>query len=152
MVEKQPWDGEGYLGIQMDVGQVLNAEGGVIPVVRVSKVQKGSAAEKAGIQRGDGIMAVDERAFKDMNAPVDFSERIKAKKPGSTVVLTIRRDDEDIRLPAVLRRRPPTLNRPSPWGMPLELPDQAELDEADFREWLRTKGAAREKDKPVEEE
>lgn len=56
--------------------------------VIVSEVKSGSAAERAGIQRGDVITAFDGREVVDPNS---FRNEVASTAPGSAVTLTIQR-------------------------------------------------------------
>jgi Do/DeqQ family serine protease len=58
----------------------------------VSDISAGSAAEKAGLHRGDVILAVDGQPVADSNA---LRNRIASTKPGTSVVLTIVRDGNE---------------------------------------------------------
>ena len=143
VIRQQPWDGEGYLGIRMNPGQLKDAHGELRSVVVVAEVREGTAAEEAGLLAGDRILAIDRQTFKGDDARLPFGDYIKGKKPGDKVELTVRREDQDLQIPAVLRRRSPLINRLNAMGGFLELPDQKELDEADFKEWLDQKEANR---------
>lgn len=67
-----------------------------------SAITKGSPAEKAGLREKDIITAFD-------GAPVDsdhlLADRIRERKPGDTVSLTIRRGGETLTLRAILEER-----------------------------------------------
>ena len=65
----------------------------------VSNVTGGSAAERAGLRRGDVILSVDGHAIADSNA---LRNRIASTKPGSTVRVTILRDGREQALTATL--------------------------------------------------
>ncbi|GEM_PF-1251349 len=142
VIEKQPWGGQGYLGIQMQAAQVKGEKGKLRPAILVTEVREGTAAEEAGIRVGDMILAVDELTFQGVDARLPFGDYIKSRKPGDLVVLSIRRNEEDLKVRSGLRRRSPMLDRITPWGGQLQLPEQSELDEADFREWLGRQEAA----------
>ena len=59
--------------------------------VLVSDVQKGSAAERAGIKRGDIITAVNGEKIEDSNV---FRNKVAGTPPGTDVTLTIVRDGQ----------------------------------------------------------
>ena len=61
--------------------------------VLVEKVVSGSAAEKAGIQAGDLILKLEDKAISSGD---DLSSAIGNYKPGDTVTLTLQRDGEEL--------------------------------------------------------
>jgi serine protease Do len=65
----------------------------------VSGVTAGSAAAKAGIQRGDVILSYQGRAVVDTNS---FRNEIASTKPGSTVALQVLRDGKTREVKATL--------------------------------------------------
>ena len=67
--------------------------------VLVSSVQKGSAAEKAGLKQGDVITAINGNAVNDSN---ELRNLVAATPPGSEVTLTIVRDGREQQLKATL--------------------------------------------------
>jgi len=86
-----------FLGIVV----VATREGGP----RVLRVQEGSPAANAGVQRGDVITAVNGKPVED---PAALIKRIASLKPGSKVTLSTVRDGEEKSLEAklgALRRR-----------------------------------------------
>jgi serine protease Do len=92
----------GQLGINVqrvtsDVAESLSLPDtkGVI----VSGVRAGSAAERAGIRRGDVITALDGAPVSDTNA---FRNRIASTTPGTEVTLTIMRDNKEQKIRATL--------------------------------------------------
>ena len=94
----------GQLGVV--VGQVTTevARGFNLPDTLgalVNDVQPGSAAEKAGIQRGDVIRAVDGNA---VNESSDLPPVIGAMAPGTRVQLSVLRNGKTVQLPVVLSR------------------------------------------------
>jgi serine protease Do len=90
----------GYMGVVIsDVTEQMQAlythkEGAV-----VTDVQQGSAAEQAGIKRGDLIYAVDAEAI---DSSGDLRHRIAALEPGSGVVLSIEREGREIQVSLTL--------------------------------------------------
>lgn len=58
---------------------------------RLGDVPEGSAAEKAGLQAGDVIEAVDGRA---VHSPRSFARAIRRKRPGKSVRIEVRRGDD----------------------------------------------------------
>ena len=67
--------------------------------VIVNSVKAGSAAEKAGIRRGDIITAINDAAVNDTNA---FRNRVASNAPGSEVTLTVLRDNKEQKIRATL--------------------------------------------------
>jgi serine protease Do len=72
-----------------------NDNGGAI----VTEISKGSAAEKAGLKKGDIITKVDDKVIDD---PEDLSETIRSHKPEEKVTVTYKRDGKELKVPAVL--------------------------------------------------
>ncbi|PYS82780.1 MAG: protease Do [Acidobacteria bacterium] len=67
--------------------------------VIVSSVQKGSAAERAGLRQGDVITAVNGNAVNDAN---ELRNLVASTQPGSDVTLTIVRDGREQQLKVTL--------------------------------------------------
>jgi len=67
--------------------------------VIVNSVRTDSAAEKAGIRRGDVITAINDTAVSDTNA---FRNRVASNPPGSEVTLTVLRDNKEQKIRATL--------------------------------------------------
>jgi Do/DeqQ family serine protease len=65
----------------------------------VSDITEGSAGERAGLRRGDVILAVDGQPITDSNA---LRNRIASSKPGTTVALTVARNGDEHTLKATL--------------------------------------------------
>lgn len=70
----------GFIGVELEKG----AEEGTL---KVSKVISGAPAEKAGIQAGDELVALDGIKFDKKS----HEQMIKVKVPGKTVTCTFRR-------------------------------------------------------------
>ncbi|MCA1640245.1 MAG: PDZ domain-containing protein, partial [Acidobacteria bacterium] len=92
----------GMLGVDIqsitpDVAKSLDLKDnkGVI----VSNVRAGSAAEKAGVKRGDIIVAINGESIEDGNV---LRNKVAATQPGSQVKLSILRDGEEQELDATL--------------------------------------------------
>jgi len=69
------------------------------PGVVVYDVQSGSAADRAGLRRGDVITALNGEA---VNEPNSFRNQIARTQPGSEVTLTVRRNGQDQQVRATL--------------------------------------------------
>ena len=67
--------------------------------VIVSSVKPGSAAERAGIRRGDIITAIDGSVVADTNA---FRNKVAGLGPGAETTLTILRDNREQKIKATL--------------------------------------------------
>ena len=92
----------GQLGVMAQTVDSAIAESLGLKEVRgaiVGDVTAGSAAERAGLQRGDVILAVDGQPVADSNA---LRNRIASTAPGTTVTLTILRDGSDRTVTATL--------------------------------------------------
>jgi serine protease Do len=96
----------GYLGVAVrpitpDAAESagLKDQKGVV----IESVVEGSPAEKAGVQKGDVIVAVDEQP---VAAPQELTRRIVATPPGTRVELSIVRKGRPVRVPVELGRLP----------------------------------------------
>ncbi len=67
--------------------------------VLVSNVQQGSAADKAGVKRGDVVTAINGEAVEDGNS---LRNRVAGTKPGTEITLKIVRDGKDLEVKATL--------------------------------------------------
>jgi serine protease Do len=67
--------------------------------VIVNSVRSGSAAERAGIRRGDVITAINDTTINDTNA---FRNRVASNAPGTEVTLTVLRDNREQKIRATL--------------------------------------------------
>ena len=72
------------------------------PGVKVDSVVPGSPAEKAGVKAGDVLLKLDGT---DVASLRDYSERLKAARPGQTVKATLRRDGKEIEVDVTLAER-----------------------------------------------
>jgi putative serine protease PepD len=91
----------------IESGKAQHALLGVTPTsakngVGISTVEKGSAAEDAGLKVGDVITAVDGKA---VTQPEQLRAIIAARKPGDTLTLTIRRGGSTKTVKATLGTR-----------------------------------------------
>ena len=69
----------------------------------IENVVEGSPAEKAGVQKGDVIVAVDEQP---VGAPQELTRRIVGMAPGTRVVVSLVRKGKPLKLPVELGRLP----------------------------------------------
>jgi serine protease Do len=96
----------GYLGVAVrpitpDAAESagLKDQKGVV----IESVVEGSPAEKAGVQKGDVIVAVNDQA---VVAPQELTRRIVGTSPGTRVELSIVRKGKQLKLPVELGRLP----------------------------------------------
>jgi putative serine protease PepD len=87
----------GYLGVQM-APPTGNQDGALIQVVT-----PGSPAEKAGLQAGDLVVAVDGKAVATTN---ELGARIRAHRPGDEITLKVIRNGDETTISATLGQRP----------------------------------------------
>jgi putative serine protease PepD len=76
-----------FLGVSTDQNSNSNAVVGDGAVV--VDVSKGSPADKAGLQQGDKITAVDSSPVHD---PIELGARVRSHQPGDVVTITFERD------------------------------------------------------------
>lgn len=69
---------------------------------RIDSVVPGGPAEKAGLRVGDIIVAFGGQEVTDQ---MSILQMLAAQKPGDRVVMTVRRDGEDVDVPVILIRR-----------------------------------------------
>jgi hypothetical protein len=72
------------------------------PGVKVNSVMPGTPAEKAGLQPGDLILAIDDEEIADVRA---YSGVLKLHAPGDTIRIRLVRDGEELELEATLVAR-----------------------------------------------
>jgi serine protease Do len=79
----------GYLGISFVSRLGTDDDGKPLEGAQVQEVAKGEAAHRAGLQRGDVVLYVDDKRIADAG---DLYERITRAAPGTHVRLTLLRD------------------------------------------------------------
>jgi serine protease Do len=96
----------GYLGAQIraispDIEKAfkLDSRDGAF----VEQVEAGHAADEAGLQHGDAIVAVDGQHVKN---PRELIDAVSARPPGSKVTMGVIRDDKPLELEVKLEERP----------------------------------------------
>jgi hypothetical protein len=72
------------------------------PGVRVDGTVAGSPAEKAGLRAGDVILGIGDRPVASLQA---FSDALKTLAPGQTVSVTLKRGDQEIKVPVTVVER-----------------------------------------------
>jgi membrane-associated protease RseP (regulator of RpoE activity) len=98
-----PREGGAWLGVWLSQ---RSCEGGAGGEVRILNVIEGSPAERAGLRKGDVIVALDRTRLEDVE---DLSEGLAARSPGDTATLRIERDGKEQRLSVVLGERPASI-------------------------------------------
>ncbi|MBQ97338.1 MAG: hypothetical protein CMP30_04980 [Roseibacillus sp.] len=144
VILKQPLPGQGYLGIQMDTARWKDEKGMMRPAVLITDVRKGTAADLANLKANDLITGLDEVLFDDLAPTRRLADYIKSKGPGDKITLKVKRGQDHLELTASLRRRPTALDEITQWGVLPVLPQETEMDEDYFQEWLKKQ---REKDR-----
>lgn len=94
------WIGVTIQDIDQNVRTALDL--GDIKGVLIADIIKGQAADKAGIKRGDIIMAVDGKAVENTN---DLRNRVASLSPDKKVPVTVFRDKKNIKLELVVGTR-----------------------------------------------
>ncbi|WP_291272975.1 trypsin-like peptidase domain-containing protein [Geothrix sp.] len=93
----------GYLGIgPLELDQAYQDALGVKAGVVVSTVEKGQAADKAGVQRLDVITALDGQPVR---SPEDLVTMVSSRRAGETLKLTLWRDGKSLTVTATLGDR-----------------------------------------------
>ena len=95
------------LKIPSEEASKLGVEQG--PGVVVYQVQPGSAADRAGLRRGDIITALNGTAVNDQNS---FRNMIAGAAPGAEVTLTVKRDGREQQVRATLDEFTPQAEQP----------------------------------------
>ncbi len=91
----------GFLGVS---GQdTLEGRGGAL----IESVEPGSAAEAAGIEAGDLVVAIDGSAIEGIE---DLAGQVRTRHAGDTVEVTVVRDGEEQTVTVTLGERPVELN------------------------------------------
>ena len=81
----------------------LEGRGGAL----IESVEPGSAAEAAGIEAGDLIVAIDGSTIEGIE---DLAGQVRSRHAGDTVELTVVRDGEELTVTVTLDERPVELN------------------------------------------
>jgi serine protease Do len=85
----------GFIGVQIQpvTKDIADTMGMAEPRgALVAEAVKGGPADKAGLKRGDAIVAVEGQPIRE---PKDLSRRIAAFDPGKSVPLTVLRDGKE---------------------------------------------------------
>jgi serine protease Do len=92
----------GYLGVSVRPIAPEGGETGQKGVV-VESLVEGAPAEKAGVKKGDVIVAVNDQPIV---TPPELTRRIVGMAPGTRVELSLVRDGKSLKVPVELGRRP----------------------------------------------
>ncbi|MGL5018656.1 MAG: PDZ domain-containing protein, partial [Luteolibacter sp.] len=104
--------------------------------VRVTGVMPNTPGQLAGIQGNDLIVKLEGDGWKDVDATPLFREKIKSKKPGSLVKMTIFREGNLIDVEVKLSRRPLMADHLQTLDLDAA---EAASKEAHFQRWLAQK-------------
>jgi membrane-associated protease RseP (regulator of RpoE activity) len=97
---KEEKTGKGYLGVNIErVSPDDQKEFGVTFGVLVIRLEKGEAADKAGIKKYDVIQYVNGEKIR---RPDDLTEVIRACKPGSEAKIKLVRDGKEKEIPVII--------------------------------------------------
>ena len=128
------YEGEGYMGIGLQ-DEISTVPGELKPrgLIRVTMVQEGTPAERAGIRNGDLIAGVDGNLWPEEL----FRQKILMMRPNTKINLRIVRGGELVTLQLKLGRRPLSVGNGFFNGPNVD-PEAAEraAKEAYFRRWL----------------
>lgn len=105
-----------YLGVEVATQPVTDTEGAALPGASVLAVVPGTAAQEAGVQAGDRIVALD---GEEVSSGADLAAAISRSEVGDEIALTVVRGDEELSMTATLGSRPGVIPL-SPGGPNLE--------------------------------
>lgn len=137
-----PRSGNGALGISMDNGMPNNwVAPSLLNGVVILATIKNSPAEKAGLQRGDLILAVNGISVEGDQPVRKITRIISGNPPGSVILLKILRGGSLLFLEVPLMSKAAMPAQQS-FNFPRELEANLEIDRKelrkDFRVWLRS--------------
>jgi serine protease Do len=104
----------GWLGVSVDKVSPADAQSSGLPDARgvmVVEVLRDSPAERAGLRKGDVIVAVNDQP---LNGPSDLTRRIASTPPGTRVPVTVVREGARKTIPVELGRLPERALQPQP--------------------------------------
>src|SRR6476469_9296314 len=107
---------EGYMGITFSATMRADAAASGTEVFRfaenptVETVEPGSPAERAGVEKGDEILLIDNRAM--VGRDIVFSRLLR---PGNRLPLRVRRDGDTRDVVLFIKQRPPSLDSGCPF-------------------------------------
>jgi predicted metalloprotease with PDZ domain len=143
VIQEYLQQGEGYLGIRMlDEFAHIPGDPERRSVIRVIQVVPDSAAQQAGLQANDLIVALGDEIWHKGMASKAFTEKIRQLKPKAKITLKVMREGKLMGMDLTLGRRPlladPMWFDPSPED--LEAAENMAKD-AYFRRWLHGRKA-----------
>jgi serine protease Do len=97
---------------------------------KVETVTKGSAAEKAGLKKGDVITKLDDKAVFSQD---EIAAEVKKHKPEDKLTVTFKRDGKEQKATATLGKRPAAVSFGSTFGDGFSAPDLRSLPNFDFK-------------------
>ena len=119
-----------YLGVSVSDMDAAAADYYGMPVgAYVQKVEKGYAAERAGIQPKDIITGIGGIPVENVN---DLTRALRNFKAGEMTILTIYRGGKEINLKVVLDEKPVAAQAQT---KPAEPESQGQMPEGDFDQW-----------------
>jgi len=105
----------GWLGVVIKADEPFERG----PVIILS-VNDGTPAKTAGLRAGDEIIALDGNPVEDSSALVDA---VAFTQPGTRCIVTVKRGNETLEIPAVIGKRPPMGVASAQPAEPLRLPE-----------------------------
>lgn len=120
-------DGFQALGLDSKSAFLGVATDGSKEGAKVEEVTKGSAAEKAGLKKGDVITKVGDKAVYTQE---DIAAEVKKHKPEDKLAITFKRDGKEQKVTATLGKRP---GGALTFGEGFSIPDIQALPNFDFK-------------------
>lgn len=106
LVLEKEYRGDGFLGISMEeIGVELPGKAGGARGIRVTAVMEGSAAQRAGIPAGAVIVGLEDQLWRQPGMAGEFTEKIRAGRPGTEVLLQLLENGVISRKPVILGER-----------------------------------------------
>ena len=108
----QVFDGNGFLGVQMrpypGPGTTKNALPDGVSGVFVTQIIPDTGAARAGVQEKDIIVGIDKEALTGAGNTVlnQLSAAIRSYRPGSSIALTVVREEQEVAINVILGRCP----------------------------------------------
>ena len=108
--------GAGYIGVSLSPTSLLlkhPQDESTLIGLPIAAVSPGSPADKSGVKPGDIVVSVDDFRWHALDQINDLdhglSAKIRAKGAGTTVTFGMLRNDQIVKVPVTLMRRPMTL-------------------------------------------
>lgn len=142
-------EGEGYIGVQMQDQVIVKPGGAARNSVRITRVMPGTPGEEAKLQAEDLVTGIDDLDFGQDVATVAFGLYVRSKKPGEAVTLHLLRGGKQMNQKVELMKRPPfDEQRRFFFGEEIVPPDPKEVEEQEFRDWLKRRMEAERAEPP----